>query len=113
MKNIKIVMLNDNSVSRLGKIQKAVKREKENQVRVSSNFRCFIIFSNILNFIQMKSKNFKITNNKITVNTVIRKKSIPKPNPTIVGNNTISPDSSKLFTNMLFLIIFTLKSRFS
>ena len=67
----------------------------------------------------MNSKNFKITNNKIKVITVmvIMKKSNLKPklnssNPTIVGINTINPDRSRLFTNMLFLTRFTLKSRF-
>ncbi|GAG95880.1 unnamed protein product [marine sediment metagenome] len=60
----------------------------------------------------MKPKNFKIKNNKIKVNTVIMKKSIPKPTPTIVGITTINPDRSRLFTNMLILTRFTLKSRF-
>jgi hypothetical protein len=94
-----------------------VKSEKENQVMVSSNFRCLIIFSNILNFIQTKSKKFKITNNKIKVTTGIIKKSILNPkrnnsNPTMVGINTMNPDRSKLLTNMVFLTTFSLKSRF-
>jgi hypothetical protein len=39
MKNIKIVKLNENSVCRYGRIQKAEKIEKENQASISSNFR--------------------------------------------------------------------------
>ncbi len=65
----------------------------------------------------MKSMNFKTTNNKSKVITTIMKKSKLNPkrkssNPTIVGINTINPDRSILFTNMLFLTKFTLKSCF-